>query len=759
MRLDMTPAAEVERRKGMEKMDYRQIQQLKEQHKDALLFVRLGDFYETFDDDAKTISKELDLTLTGRNMTGAAERVPMAGIPFHILDDYIKRLVEKGYKIAVAENMNISRLEPPEQGAQKQDAADERGDFYEKQAKEYIQRGLREIPDNNRRDYLTARLIAATVFSDFVNKEMDFMDAQYVDPVSDRLFYEKPLLKDMLSKMPGTEDSAAGARYVKEICEKFSKAISEDILEQYGWSRSDIYRGIFEKSMSGYIDQSNIEPAKGLLLKSPFLDWLNGSNETLPQEVREAAEWLIVNGYEKERDVSDAFYNRQTSCWADHISQAEASDNAAIVHTAERYRNKEAEKIETETSEAAKDNQAKDSKARDILKGEADRLYTAVSDAALSPEARPAPESAAQSTPVSTTQNNIFSEDTKMDNGNITPFTGNAAGQTAQQSAPAAKPQEPAPADYVKRADKALLDALRAGKYAQIVGKMVDFGDYSLRNQMLILEQDPNATRVENKRGWNYRRRHTVENPREIKILAPVFGKTITTDTEGNMTEKRSESSDNMENYTLNTVYDISQTVGEPTLEWINGKTVTDRYDLVEAALKKTLYDYTFSDAEINSDAVLDTRQKTVTLKQGLDKRARMKTLIQQIAAALVVGRNCSNFRSVGAKQIPNITAVETSAAAGVVMRKLGMENGRLVEPDLTKLSDADVGRFAGNLGVARSVSQKMIKGIENALSAAASQRKMEAAAANEGLSDAAVMEPSAPYAAAGAETAMVMGG
>ena len=76
--------------------------ELKEQYKDHLLFYRLGDFYEMFFDDAKCASKELDLTLTGRDC-GMPERAPMCGVPFHSADSYIAKLVAKGYKIAICE--------------------------------------------------------------------------------------------------------------------------------------------------------------------------------------------------------------------------------------------------------------------------------------------------------------------------------------------------------------------------------------------------------------------------------------------------------------------------------------------------------------------------------------------------------------------------------------------------------------------------------------------------------------------------------
>ena len=75
---------------------------VKEQYKDAILFFRLGDFYEMFFDDAKIASKELELVLTGRDC-GQPERAPMCGIPYHAADSYIAKLVSKGYKVAVCE--------------------------------------------------------------------------------------------------------------------------------------------------------------------------------------------------------------------------------------------------------------------------------------------------------------------------------------------------------------------------------------------------------------------------------------------------------------------------------------------------------------------------------------------------------------------------------------------------------------------------------------------------------------------------------
>ena len=81
----------------------------KEQYKDCILMYRLGDFYEMFFDDAITVSKELELTLTGRDC-GLAERAPMCGVPYHAVDAYVARLVEKGYNVAICEQMEDPAL-------------------------------------------------------------------------------------------------------------------------------------------------------------------------------------------------------------------------------------------------------------------------------------------------------------------------------------------------------------------------------------------------------------------------------------------------------------------------------------------------------------------------------------------------------------------------------------------------------------------------------------------------------------------------
>ena len=83
----------------------KQYNEIKQQHQDCLLFFRLGDFYEMFNDDAKIASRELDLALTtrDRSVEDPDERTPMCGVPYHSAEAYIARLIAKGYKVAICE--------------------------------------------------------------------------------------------------------------------------------------------------------------------------------------------------------------------------------------------------------------------------------------------------------------------------------------------------------------------------------------------------------------------------------------------------------------------------------------------------------------------------------------------------------------------------------------------------------------------------------------------------------------------------------
>src|SRR4249920_3167933 len=87
----------------------RQYLDAKERHRDALVLFRMGDFYETFYDDALVAARALDLTLTSRSKDANGGAIPMCGVPFHAVDSYIARLVKKGFRVAICDQIEDPR--------------------------------------------------------------------------------------------------------------------------------------------------------------------------------------------------------------------------------------------------------------------------------------------------------------------------------------------------------------------------------------------------------------------------------------------------------------------------------------------------------------------------------------------------------------------------------------------------------------------------------------------------------------------------
>ncbi|MBC7805345.1 MAG: DNA mismatch repair protein MutS, partial [Akkermansiaceae bacterium] len=96
-----TPVVPIEKLTPM----LRQYVELKAERPDVILLMRVGDFYEAYGEDAETISGVLNITLTGREVQGLSEKYPMAGVPHHAMDRFLARLVKRGYKVAVCDQV------------------------------------------------------------------------------------------------------------------------------------------------------------------------------------------------------------------------------------------------------------------------------------------------------------------------------------------------------------------------------------------------------------------------------------------------------------------------------------------------------------------------------------------------------------------------------------------------------------------------------------------------------------------------------
>src|SRR3970282_1087352 len=88
---------------------WKQYLDVKRRYQDTIVWCRLGDFYETFEDDAKLVARELEIVLTGRPVA-KGQRVPMAGIPFHALENYLAKLIGKGYHVAICDQTSTEAV-------------------------------------------------------------------------------------------------------------------------------------------------------------------------------------------------------------------------------------------------------------------------------------------------------------------------------------------------------------------------------------------------------------------------------------------------------------------------------------------------------------------------------------------------------------------------------------------------------------------------------------------------------------------------
>ena len=148
---------------------------IKKQYPDAIVFFRLGDFYETFDNDAQITSRELDIVLTSRNVA-KGQRIPMAGIPYHAAENYLARLIDKGYHVAICEQVG----EQPAKG------------IFPREVVRVVTPGTVIEPGllkSNRNNYLAAARIddghLSVAYADITTGEFAVTEIESQDPLTD----------------------------------------------------------------------------------------------------------------------------------------------------------------------------------------------------------------------------------------------------------------------------------------------------------------------------------------------------------------------------------------------------------------------------------------------------------------------------------------------------------------------------------------------------------------------------------------------
>jgi hypothetical protein len=690
----------------------------------------------------------------------------MAGVPYHAFDKYIAKLIEKGYKVAISEAMELpQRAQTPKPlKTQELETKTEEVDFFEQRVKEHIENGLKDISENHRMDYLTARLIVSNVFSDIVNKDMDYFDAMYIDPLSDRLYYEKLLLKDMLSKVSGAADSAVQERYIKEISGGFSGDISESVLKGYGWSRTQLEKEILEKSMSGYraqnehtdmpkavqeaiktpeaakptqttfdLDTDTSEPQAGGAItdvikfdgKAYRKNSLQDTDEltgdfafSMMNRLRDAGAWIWPDMYMK--DITMRLKN-STKNLLDALSLAVTNEVSYNGETYDKSLDGRGQvkkhgryalgKVFGELAASdlgymryATQNFDKFRQGADIMAEEAYRLIAAVvlGDAPITENQNN--KNVEEDKKVNNTETKNYSDDDAL-------FGGGAADETAGVGNAGAE-QKPrlAPEDYIKQADTDFIEAMREGRYSEIVDGIADL-NYSLRNVMLIKSQMPDASKVMGLHAWNYQGRSIVGGEKSLKILA-------VTDNNSEAEGGAESGGNSGKNYRMSYVFDVSQTKGKAVKDKACTPEVLDRYF---EGIKKTIagmaQGYTFAESDKNG---VSFDEKVISVQKGLSREEQLKAMIHGVARIRAEGK----IREEGGEITQGrslFNAIEESAVTHIAARRLGLGNYPLKTADFEKFDDGSLMRLSTNLHYVKMGAQRIINAVERYVSEAQS--------------------------------------
>ena len=204
----------------------------KEKYKDCILFYRLGDFYEMFFEDAKIAAKELEITLTGKDC-GQEERAPMAGIPFHAADSYIAKLIEKGYKVAICEQLedpktakgivkrDVIRVVTPGTVIEANMLDEKKNNYIMSIIKKGIHFGI-AICDITTGDFYASKIAGDNNFASLIDEISKYLPAELV--INNMLFNSKDEIKEIKKRFDC---------YITNLPEEAFKKETDDLLKNY----------------------------------------------------------------------------------------------------------------------------------------------------------------------------------------------------------------------------------------------------------------------------------------------------------------------------------------------------------------------------------------------------------------------------------------------------------------------------------------------------------------------------------------------
>ncbi len=267
--------------------------------------------------------------------------------------------------------------------------------------------------------------------------------------------------------------------------------------------------------------------------------------------------------------------------------------------------------------------------------------------------------------------------------------------------------------NLVGQAEEQLTEYLKSGKYKDFLKNMSNLYNYSIHNQMLILMQREDTTKVKGMSGWNYLGRSVIPGEKGIKIIIPIIKKV---EAENENKELIKETVSKVIGFKAGYVFDISQTNGKDIELFKFDHIAEDYFNEVESALRECVPNYKVIYApKISSgaDGMCAKQVKIITVKEAMPKEKTLTTLIHEIAHSFQCDNNAKKFAGLSDKEIRQVKEIEAESVAFVVSHRLGLKTEEFNMSYIANWSNEKIERFKETVGEVKRISTKILNTIE----------------------------------------------
>jgi len=283
--------------------------------------------------------------------------------------------------------------------------------------------------------------------------------------------------------------------------------------------------------------------------------------------------------------------------------------------------------------------------------------------------------------------------------------------------------------DLIKQAEGYFVKLAKEGKLQTILDSMVKHNKHTLRNQLLIMQAMPSSTEMDTLENWNYGGRAVKMGSKGVKVLQPSFDRSTDEykDADGQI-KKRTVSK--LVGFHINTMYDVTQThVVTQTIADENAgfksdaKLVAKNYETYKKVLEDSMKGYRFLYEPMENDRTgfVNNQEKIITIKSGMTPEETLKAIIEKISLALANTADRTNFKGLGTTEVKDIKNIESTCAAYVVNKWLGLDTKEFkfdfkkddIDKGITDWNDARLNRFRNNIEQSRKITSSILRAVE----------------------------------------------